>query len=172
MIVGLLSDTHGHFGPAKTGVELLLAGGAQVLVHCGDVGGALIVDLLAGTRSYFVFGNNDWDREELATYARQVGVTCLGVSGEILLDGEPAMVLHGDDPAAKARVLRERRHRYLFHGHTHVRADQTIGGVRVINPGALHRAPIKTVALLDTTSGVLTSLDIATAARAGDDATR
>jgi predicted phosphodiesterase len=41
----------------------------------------------------------------------------------------------------------------LLQGHTHVRADERVGTVRVINPGALHRAAQKTVATLDTETG-------------------
>jgi len=161
MIVGLLSDTHGQYFPAKAGVETLLAAGAEVLIHCGDVGDTDIVDLLAGSvPSYFVFGNNDWDRVELAAYSKQVGVTCLGTHGEVSLDGQPAIVMHGDDTATKTRALREGRYRYLFQGHTHLRQDQTAGECRVINPGALHRAQIKTVATLDTETGTLKWLEI------------
>jgi putative phosphoesterase len=154
MIVGLLSDTHGRLDAAKAGVEELLARGAQVLIHCGDVGGTEILDTLAGdVPAYFVFGNNDWDRDGLGRHARHVGVTCLGVVGDVDLNGSLATVMHGDDATTARRVLAEHRHAYLFHGHTHVRADHMVGCVRVINPGALQRASPKTVALLDTTSG-------------------
>jgi putative phosphoesterase len=166
MLIGILSDTHGHFIAAKAGVDLLLAKGAQVLVHCGDVGGTDIVDLLARvTPSYFVFGNTDWDRDELAAYARQVGVTCLCKSGEFMLDGQRMAVLHGDDAVDKARVLQGQKHNYLLQGHTHVRQDQTVGTVRVINPGALYRASVKTVALLDAATGALTWPEVDVAIR-------
>ncbi|HEV7299765.1 MAG TPA: metallophosphoesterase family protein [Tepidisphaeraceae bacterium] len=166
MIVGLLSDTHGHFDAAKAGVERLLAGGAQVLIHCGDVGGTAIVDLLVGdVPAYFIFGNNDWDRDELATYAGRVGVHCLGVASEVPLDDKLAFVLHGDDLNLKRRALADDRYAYLFQGHTHQRQDAMMGPVRVINPGALYRAAVKTVALLDTSSGTLQSIVVPVAPR-------
>ena len=39
--------------------------------------------------------------------------------------------------------------RYLCHGHTHARADGRQGPTRVINPGALFRATVYSVAVLD-----------------------
>jgi predicted phosphodiesterase len=42
---------------------------------------------------------------------------------------------------------------FLFYGHTHVAAERQNGGVRVINPGALYRARIKTFVILDTKTG-------------------
>jgi putative phosphoesterase len=163
MRVGLLSDTHGSLAPARAGVEALRAAGAEILIHCGDVGGTEILDLLAGdVPAYFVFGNNDWDRTELANYAADKGVNCLHAFGEVDLggDGELAAVLHGDDAGARTRIIRGQRHRYLFQGHTHLRQDETIGLCRLINPGALHRAATKTVALLDTADGALTFIEI------------
>ena len=50
---------------------------------------------------------------------------------------------------------------YLLFGHTHRYEQFRDGPVRCINPGALHRARIKTVALLDlaTDSVVFLTLD-------------
>jgi predicted phosphodiesterase len=36
-----------------------------------------------------------------------------------------------------------------LHGHTHVARDERLGPLRVINPGALQRAAVHTVATLD-----------------------
>jgi putative phosphoesterase len=155
MIVGLLSDTHGRFDAAQAAVSQLLAAGATVLIHCGDVGSTDILDLLAGVESYFVFGNTDLDRDELAEYAGRIGVTCLGFFGEIMLAGKSAAVTHGDNPALVAGVLTEQKHDYLFQGHTHIAQDKLVGRVRHINPGALFRTLKKSAALLDTETGQL-----------------
>ncbi len=165
MRIGLLSDTHGNFEPTKLGVEALMAAGAEMLIHCGDVGGTDILDLLAGEiPAYFVFGNNDWDRVELANYALLLGIHCLNAFGEVDFgDGKKAVVLHGDDASVMTRLLRAKNHAYLFHGHSHVQRDEQFGDTRIINPGALHRATVKSVALLDTSSGKLEFIPIASA---------
>jgi len=48
----------------------------------------------------------------------------------------------------------------LLQGHTHVRQDLRVSKMRIINPGALHRANPKTVALLDTSADSLEFLEI------------
>lgn len=150
MLIGILSDSHDHAEAMAAGVAMLRARGAQYFLHCGDVGTERVLDHLAGLKAAFVWGNTDWDRAPLARYAETLGITCCGVFGDLTLDGKKIALLHGDDHVLKQRLLREQRHDYLLHGHTHVRLDQRVGTIRVINPGALHRASQKTVALLDT----------------------
>jgi putative phosphoesterase len=150
VIVGVLSDTHGKAQMAASAVKLLVAHGAEYLIHCGDVGDNDVLDCLAGHPSMFVFGNNDWDHTGLANYAEQIGVECAGEIGKILFGDKLAVVTHGDDDRAVQHVLAEQQVDYLFLGHTHVPMDSRQGKVRIINPGALCRAAQKTVAVLDT----------------------
>ncbi len=160
MIVGLLSDTHDRIEPTRAALRLLQESGAQFLIHCGDVGSEQILDLLAGLRAAFVFGNNDWDRRGLQRYAADLDIQCLGDSGDLELGGKTFHVLHGDDLRAMRRALDEKRFDYLLHGHTHVRRDESAGHTRIINPGALHRAREKSVAVLDTETDRLTFLRV------------
>jgi hypothetical protein len=160
VIVGILSDTHDKVDAMAAAMELLRRGGAEFFIHCGDVGSEQILDHLAGTRAAFVFGNTDWDRAPLTRYAQHLGIACYPSLAELELGGKRFAVTHGDDARLARRVLDEQRHDYLLHGHTHVRADHRVGRVRVINPGALHRAKEKTVALLDTTTDKLTFLTV------------
>jgi putative phosphoesterase len=150
VIVGILSDTHDRVDAARAGVKLLQQHGAEYFIHCGDVGSEQILDLLAGLPSAFVFGNTDWDLRGLQRYARDLNLTCLGPGGNLELGGKLFHVEHGDDPRTMRRALDAQTFDYLLHGHTHVRRDERVGKTRVINPGALHRAREKTVALLDT----------------------
>src|SRR3954471_4134576 len=141
-------------------MDLLRRNRAEFFIHCGDVGSERVLDHLAGVPSAFVFGNTDWDRAALARYAQSIGVACHPSLAELELGGKKFAVTHGDDFKLRQRLLAEQRHDYLLQGHTHLRADQRVGKVRVINPGALHRAREKTVALLDTDAGRLTFLTV------------
>ena len=152
MIIGILSDTHDHADAMAAGLSALAAAGAQFYVHCGDIGSQRCIDLLAGLKVAFVFGNTDFDRVALARYAQTIGVPCYGNFADLDLGGKKIAVTHGDDFRLKQRVLANQQHDYLLLGHTHVRADERIGRTRLINPGALHRATTKTVATLDTAS--------------------
>jgi len=155
MLVGILSDTHGHADTMQTAVKLLQNRGAEYFLHCGDVGATDVLDALAGLQAAFVFGNTDWNRAGLQTYAEHLGIICYGEFGEFQLDSKSFALLHGDDGALKRRLLDEQRHDYLLQGHTHEVMDRTIGKTRLINPGALFRAAQKTVVLLDTRKDIV-----------------
>ena len=171
MIVGLLSDTHGRAEIAVAAVRLLVAAGAEQLVHCGDVGdgdrdGTAVLDAMAGgPPAVFVFGNNDDERKRLARHAKAVGVRCGDDHADVLLDGKLAVVTHGDDGKFVRKQLERQAADYLFVGHSHQRVEYRQGRVRVVNPGALHRATIKTVAVLDTATDAVRFLTVDPATR-------
>ena len=156
VIVGILSDTHDRVDAMAAAMALLRARGAEFFIHCGDVGSERVLDHLAGVPAAFVFGNTDWDRAALARYAEKIGVASHHPFADLELGGKRIAVTHGDDFKLKQRILSEQRHDFLLQGHTHLRADEKIGKTRVINPGALHRAREKTVALLYTDADRLT----------------
>ena len=160
MIVGILSDTHGRADMAHLAVQKLLENRAEYIVHCGDVGGQEVLDALAGHPSMFVFGNNDYDADDLANYAKIIGIACGGTHGKLAFAGKRAVITHGDDLRLIRRLIQEQQIDYLFLGHTHEKLDRREGKVRMINPGALYRAAVKTVAVLDTGTDELKFLKI------------
>ena len=139
MRIGILSDTHDQVQRTARAVAMLIAEGAEALIHCGDLTSPEVVYECAGLPSYYVFGNNDFDRMELSRYAQKLGIACYGNFGELELDGKRIAVMHGDDMRLKQRIVTEQRFDYLFLGHSHIRHDQRIGKTRIVNPGALHR---------------------------------
>jgi uncharacterized protein len=150
MIVGILSDTHGREAATTRALETLRQAGTEYFIHCGDVGGEPILDLMAGLPLAFVWGNTDFDREDLTKYAERLGIACHGDLADLELDGRRIAVTHGDQAAILRQIVTARRHEFLLHGHTHVARDQTINGLRYVNPGAVHRSPRPSVATLDT----------------------
>jgi uncharacterized protein len=155
VIVGILSDTHGKSDMAKKAVDVLLQHKAEYLIHCGDVGGTDVLDALAGHPAMFVFGNNDYDRSELTAYAKTVGIACGGTHGKLSFANKLAVVTHGDDFALINRLVRQQQIDYLFMGHTHEKLDEHKGKIHIVNPGALYRAAVKTVAILDTETDIV-----------------
>lgn len=155
--IGLLSDSHGRSDTTRLGVDLLLAHGAELLLHLGDVGTIEVIDALAvplpssgqQIESHVVFGNTDWDTRALDRYAHDIGVQVDHPAGRLKLDGGELVFCHGHEPQVMADAL-ARRVRYLCHGHTHRQLDTRRGDTRIINPGALFRARSYTVAILDT----------------------
>ncbi|MEO1237783.1 MAG: metallophosphoesterase family protein [Planctomycetota bacterium] len=156
--IGLLSDSHGRAATTRRGVQRLLDAGADQLLHLGDVGTVEVIDALCidhpetGDQidARLVFGNTDWDIASLTEYAGDLDVAVDHPVGRMTLDGGGELVFcHGHEMGPFNQALAEGV-RYLCHGHTHRRADQRQGATRVINPGALFRASVYSVALLDT----------------------
>jgi predicted phosphodiesterase len=84
-----------------------------------------------------------------------------GETADLTLDGKKIAIIHGDHPSRFNAILKAQEHDYLCCGHSHIRRDERVGKTRIINPGALHRATEKTVALLDTLSDKLEFIRIA-----------
>jgi uncharacterized protein len=64
------------------------------------------------------------------------------------LAGKRVGVVHGHLTTDVRRVLGAQPD-YLLSGHSHSTSDSKAGPVRRINPGALHRADVFTVAILE-----------------------
>ena len=170
MRLGLLSDTHGRADAARAAVSLLVERlKVDYLLHCGDVGSTAVIDALVGdVPAAVVWGNTDSDFRTLARYATRVGVGHDHPALRLKFDGAgPAerdvriCLTHGDDGTIVRDVVEQRQADYLFVGHTHAAADDEWNGVRVVNPGALHRAARKTVATVDLSTGEVLHHDVA-----------
>lgn len=154
MILGLLSDTHGHIARTEQALEILRNEQAEILFHCGDLGSEEVVSLLfevqeQGTPVLAVPGNVDeWD-PGLILYAKKLGLP-LSRTVQTTQGGKTIAVHHGHDPREMDKLTSMVGLNLLFTGHTHVAKDQTIGTVRVINPGAVYRAQVPSVAVLNT----------------------
>jgi putative phosphoesterase len=148
--IGILSDSHGQRLRVRRGLEILRAAGATEFVHLGDVGDG-VLDELAGLPCRIVFGNCDdaaaWER-----YATDIGLEVLHPAGIFEVDGKRIGITHGHLLDALDALFGEGVD-YLLHGHTHQRSDATVDGVRVLNPGALHRATPPSVAILVPAEG-------------------
>lgn len=160
MRVGILSDTHGNVRATTAALQVLRKQNVEQYIHCGDVGGEEIFDLLAGLPVAFVWGNTDWNRDKLRVYADALSLTCYDDMADLTVDGLRIAVTHGDQGNILKRIVVGRQHQYLLYGHTHIARDQTVDGLRWINPGAVHRSPRPTVAVLNTQTEALEFLPI------------
>lgn len=158
-VVGLLSDSHARWERTQRALAALQARGATLFVHCGDIEDERVLDQLAGLDAHVVWGNCDWDHARLERYAKDLGIAVHGTAGEIVVDGSRIAFTHGHDPRLLSAPIGSGA-RYLAHGHTHETRDETIAATRVVNPGALHRAPRYTVALLTPLRDTLEFLEI------------
>jgi len=154
--IGVISDTHGRRERAQRAIDVLLSRGATRIIHLGDVGSEDVLDLLAGIPSIVVFGNCDDDRG-LARYAGFLGIEVAHPATIVELkrppgSGQPTLrvgITHGHLEREVDRLFAEKVD-ILLHGHTHAIRNDLVGPTRVMNPGALHRAPQHTALLFDT----------------------
>jgi uncharacterized protein len=160
MLLGIVSDTHGRTATVALALDQLRSRGVEFILHCGDIDDAATVRLFAGIPTHFVFGNCDFHRDSLRTAIRDIGATLHEPWGYLELDGKKIGWLHGDDRTLFRDVERAQTCDYLFYGHTHVRADEMRGVTRVVNPGALHRAAVKTCLVLDVSAGTFAEVTV------------
>jgi uncharacterized protein len=159
MRIGIISDTHDQVARTTRAVDRLIAEGAEVLIHCGDLTRPTVIYEFAALPTHFVFGNNDYDENGLRRAIAAIDGVCLGHSGLIELGGKRIAVTHGDS-VKEVRRLAALEPDYLMFGHSHLATDEREGATRWINPGALHRAATWTVALLDLEADSLQLLTI------------
>ena len=152
-MVGVISNSDGRADSLAAAVSVFRNAGASLVIHCGDVGGRHVLDALEGTRSAFVWGDRDKDRMGLLRYGHSVGVDCLGLMGDLELEGKRIAVLHGDDRKLLRRLLDEQQHDIILCGHEASIEDYTIGKTRVLNPGPLHGGKNPSAMLLDPATG-------------------
>ena len=164
MLIGILSDSHGHHALVRQALTLFDGLGVKHVIHCGDVGGKDVFDELVGRSCAFVWGNMDFPDDGLLSYLDTVDIPVPNsVPLRLTLASKSLVVFHGHE-AGFGRAVASLDVDYILHGHTHVARDKRRGNTRIINPGALHRARPKTVATLDLETDHLTFLDAPEAA--------
>lgn len=147
MILGVVSDTHGHVEHTLPAVRMLESCEVELVIHCGDVGSAAIVELFRGWPTHFVFGNVD-EPARLRAAIEQAGLTCHGEFGQLELCGRKIAFLHGDDAPRLRATIDGGAFDLVCCGHTHRAEKRLAGRTTVLNPGALHRAQPHTLAIV------------------------
>jgi uncharacterized protein len=160
MIVGLISDTHDQFDRTALAIYRFVDCGASAIIHAGDLTSPRIVGICSRLTAYYVAGNCDDDLEAIRRAVTTTGGHWLARGAEFELSGRRIAVTHGDQSLILTRLASVKPH-YLITGHTHAAHDYMRDGVRYLNPGALHRASLWSVAALDleTDSVALLTLD-------------
>lgn len=157
-MLGVLSDTHGQHRRTAAAIRLLQQLGAEAFVHCGDVCGEPVIDAFAQLKAWLITGNCDTYDRNIELYAAALGVEFVATKPlRLEFGGREVLVFHGHE-AAFYQLLDAAEQdteagpdppTYVLHGHTHAARDERVGRLRVVNPGALHRANPHTVATVN-----------------------
>ena len=158
-LVGLISDSHGEWLRTQEAISLLRNQGCDCILHMGDIETHEVLDVLAGNNVSLVFGNCDFV-SSLDSYAISLGLDVQHPAGTVEVEGKRIAFLHGHEEKKYLKFLEDPSIDVIVHGHTHEKRDEVVKNTRCINPGALHRAQVYTVAVLDTLSDSLTFYEL------------
>ena len=137
MIIGIVSDTHGHVEFTRPAIRLLESCEVDLVIHCGDIGSPEVVECFAPWPTHFVFGNVNTQPIVLRKAIETAGQTCHERFGELELAGRHIAFLHGDDAPLLVETIADGRFDLVCYGHTHVAEQHVHGKTKVVNPGAL-----------------------------------
>ena len=160
MLLGILSDTHGHRENARAAVNLLAGLEVDAVIHCGDIGSPDIVGLFSGWPTHFVLGNVDDQSRDFKSAIQAAGQTFHGRFGSLELAGRKIAFLHSDDARLFQATVTGGEYDLVCYGHTHVAEQHQVGKTLVLNPGALYRAQPHSVAIVDLTTLAATHLPL------------
>ncbi len=159
-LLGVVSDTHGHFGNTIKAVEMLASLGVGTTLHCGDIGSPVIPGLFTQGPTHFVFGNTDGDSRDLRQAIREAGHTCHDRFGTLKIHGRRIAWLHGDAADRLADAELSGDWDVVCYGHSHVFEHHVVGKTLVMNPGALVRARRHSIGVIDLNELQATLIDI------------
>jgi len=149
MKIAVLSDTHGKIGSTRRALQLVRQHDVSAILHCGDIGSAALIPLFADWPTHFVFGNVDYDEEQLRQAIQLAGQTCHDRFGSITLADTRIALLHSDDHQRFEQAITSGEFDLVCYGHTHRAEHHLEGNCLVLNPGALHRAKPHQFAIVD-----------------------
>jgi len=155
MKLGILSDTHNNVQNTRRALAIFKDQEVERLVHCGDLTRPSVIEEFMGWRVDFVFGNGDYDREDIrATIGAMLKDSTIGDQWIGEIDGVRLAAMHGDNPRGLKELIKSGIYRYVFCGHSHIRLDEWEANTRVINPGSLggKRSQTRSVCVLDLTT--------------------
>jgi uncharacterized protein len=161
MLLALLSDTHDDARSTRAALKLLEPHKPAAYLHAGDLVDSGMLGLFAGLGAFhFVFGNNEYDHAGIRSMAVALDLHCHGPMGDLVFGGKRVALVHGHEGTLLQKLVRGGQYAYIIHGHTHMRQDTRLGPTRIINPGALHRARPRSVALLNVATDELRFLEV------------
>ena len=138
MKIGVMSDTHDNLSNTVAVLKTYRERGIDTIVHCGDLTSPEMISHFEGFRLIFTIGNMDHTtgtikkRLEKMREDNFAGMVFTGKLGGVFI-----AVTHSHVDGKIMELVREKKFKWIFHGHTHEKRDEMVQGVRIVNPGAL-----------------------------------
>jgi putative phosphoesterase len=160
MLLGVVSDTHGHVQNAQAAARMLASLEVEAVLHCGDIGSTAIPAVFSAWPTHYVLGNVDHDQNELRQAVEAAGGIFHGRFGEVALGGRRIALLHSDDAKRFQSTIASGDYDLVCYGHTHEADKRRQGRTLVLNPGALYRANPHRIAIVDLATMAVTSITV------------
>jgi len=160
MLLGVVSDTHGHVPFTRQAVRMLETMAVEEVLHCGDIGSPEVIELFRPWPTHYVFGNVDYDLTALEEAILRAEHSSHGQFGTLALEGKRVAWLHGHDERRLAETIQSGDYDLVCHGHTHIAEHHLRGDTWVLNPGAIYRANPRSIAVVELPELVIHSLPL------------
>ena len=141
MKIGVISDTHDQISQIEKAVAVFNQEKVGLVIHCGDwVAPFSVIPFQKLTCPLKgIFGNNDGDKFRHAIRMKSRGIDLFYEERFLVLnvEGRNIAVFHGDYQEIVDALVTCGTYDVVFHGHTHINVNQTIGKTLSLNPGTL-----------------------------------
>ena len=159
-VLGVMSDTHGDLLRTRQASCVFQEMQIDVLLHCGDIGSPDVPAMLASVPGALCVRKYRFSQGFPAHAITQSGGTCHERVGDLLLAGRRVIFMHGDQIGTLRAKISDGQYDLVCFGHTHEFAEYYRGKTLVLNPGALHRTRMPSVAVVDLTEMTVTRIPI------------
>ena len=152
MIIGAMSDTHDRLDAVDKAISFFNDQRVRHVLHAGDLVSPFVAPLFSRLKAklYFVWGNNEGDRDFVRVRFGDIGVTPLGDFATLRLGGKKIALIHGIHEEIVDSLVGSGYYDLVVRGHNH-KAEIIDGKTLVVNPGEAcgYLTGRQTVALID-----------------------
>jgi len=165
MKITVLSDIHENFHNLILALQKIEEKKVEYIICLGDLMNSGIAKILAAQEvpSFLVWGNNDGEKVEIMNAAHREGsnlTVSLNTYDFLELGGKKIFISHYDNlavPMAKSGLYDA-----VFYGHNHLKKNEKINNVHVVNPGELcaQKTGISSFAIYDTDANEIEMIEL------------
>lgn len=152
MKIGLMADTHDQIDAVEQAIDFFNRAGVEHVLHAGDLVSPFVAPKFSGLKAklYYVWGNNEGDREFIRVKFGELGIKPLGNFAALELGGRKIALLHGTHEEIVDALVKSGSFDVVVRGHTH-QAGTSGKKPLLINPGEVcgYLSGRQTVAILD-----------------------
>ena len=136
MILGVVSDTHNHVSNVEKIIDIFNERNVDKVIHTGDITKANTLNRFSRLECPFigVYGNNDLEETGLGEIAKKNGFEFQLPPLILTINNKKIAVFH-EPNEVEFVIEKDPSIDIVIHGHTHRYRNETMGKVRVFNPG-------------------------------------